>query len=46
MYIPKSFEVNDKKKLYHLIKSNSFGILFSLEEDGLTCVFIRPPKHE
>ena len=34
MYIPKAFEVNDKMKLYDFIKSNSFGILFSQEENG------------
>jgi transcriptional regulator len=34
MYIPKAFEVNDKTKLLDFIKSNSFGILFSQEEDG------------
>ena len=34
MYIPKAFEINDKSKLYDFIKRNSFGILFSQEEDG------------
>jgi transcriptional regulator len=33
MYIPKAFEVNDRKKLIEFIKSNSFGILFSQTED-------------
>ena len=34
MYIPKAFEVNDKTKLIDFIKSNSFGILFSGEENA------------
>lgn len=34
MYIPKDFEVNDKTKLFDFIKSNSFGILFSQEDEG------------
>lgn len=34
MYIPKAFENNDKIKLYDFIKRNSFGILFSQEENG------------
>jgi transcriptional regulator len=34
VYIPKAFEVNDKTKLYNFIKKNSFGILFSQEENG------------
>lgn len=34
LYIPKAFENNDKKKLYDFIQRNSFGILFSQEENG------------
>lgn len=34
MYIPKAFDVNDKTKLFDFVKSNSFGILFSQDEDG------------
>ncbi len=34
MYITKAFEIKDKSKLYEFIKRNSFGILFSQEEDG------------
>ena len=34
VYIPKAFEVKDKKKIYDFIKTNSFGILFTQEEYG------------
>lgn len=34
MYTPKRFEVNDKEKLIHFIKENSFGILFSQNDKG------------
>jgi transcriptional regulator len=34
VYIPKSFNVNDKTQLVDFIKSHSFGILFSQDEDG------------
>lgn len=33
MYIPKSFEVNEKETIYDLIENNSFAILFSSKED-------------
>ncbi|GIM47732.1 transcriptional regulator [Collibacillus ludicampi] len=34
MYIPKAFEVNEKRKLVNFIKDNSFGILFTQNENG------------
>lgn len=34
MYTPKRFEVNDKEKLVEFIEANSFGILFSQNENG------------
>ncbi len=34
MYIPKEFKVSDKTKLFDFIRGNSFGILFSQEENG------------
>ncbi|XJZ26130.1 FMN-binding negative transcriptional regulator [Bacillota bacterium Lsc_1132] len=34
MYIPKAFEVSDKKKLIDFIQHHSFGILFSETDDG------------
>lgn len=34
MYIPKSFEVNDRQILFNFIRNNSFGILFSRTEPG------------
>jgi transcriptional regulator len=34
MYIPKAFKVSDKTKLFDFIKCNSFGIMFSQEENG------------
>ncbi|MGG5255351.1 FMN-binding negative transcriptional regulator [Neobacillus sp. SM06] len=34
MYIPKAFEVTDKKKLVNFIQNHSFGILFSETGDG------------
>lgn len=34
MYIPKAFEVNDLAKIFEFIKSHSFGILLSQEENG------------
>jgi transcriptional regulator len=33
MYIPKSFEVNEKETIYDLIENNSFAILFSKKGD-------------
>jgi transcriptional regulator len=34
MYIPKTFEVNDRTKLLEFVKNNSFGILFSQTNEG------------
>jgi transcriptional regulator len=34
MYIPKAFEVNEIRKLVNFIKDNSFGILFTQNENG------------
>ncbi|NHN33776.1 FMN-binding negative transcriptional regulator [Paenibacillus agricola] len=33
MYVPKSFEINEKEQIYDLIEKNSFAILFSQKDD-------------